>query len=305
MINLCISYGWSEIRYMQMAQAWCATGVPVRFQLLLVSVAGKWYCCGWTPKPGLISSMLQSNRTLKVLDLVNCGLRLGSLGIPSHDRCHWGPLASPRWSVLRMDAGAEALMDGIAQSSSWALWSVMESDYSESKYRAAGSGIRHAFMQDHVMHLLQWWGCAGRCQIMPIMQQLASIMLNPRVANWCRGLEHLYLDGNGLTSKTAAGIAVAGVGTCSVGLRPAVFQTWQRILTSLIYSFDMFWSVLCQNWCHRGRHGIWLPPLARHFWCNISAGRNLHTLSLGMNRLCDATQLCGFRSLSGRIEPMG
>jgi hypothetical protein len=53
-------------------------------------------------------------------------------------------------------------------------------------------------------------------------------------------LEHLYLDGNGLTSKTAAGIAVAGVGTCSVGLSPAVFQTWQRILTSLIYSFDMF-----------------------------------------------------------------
>lgn len=89
---------------------------------------------------GLISSMLQSNRTLKVLDLVNCGL---------------------------MDAGAEALMDGIAQSS----------------------------------------------------------------------LEHLYLDGNGLTSKTAAGIAVAG--------------------------------------------------------------RNLHTLSLGMNRLCDE----GVEAVCANLSP--
>jgi len=72
---------------------------------------------------GLISSMLKSNRTLKVLDLVNCGL---------------------------MDSGAEALMDGIAQSS----------------------------------------------------------------------LEHLYLDGNGLTCKTAAGLTIAGhkLYTLSLGM---------------------------------------------------------------------------------------
>ena len=106
MINLSISFGWSEIRCMQMGQAgiglvtWACTSIKVgRYWQIQLHKEAERTSARQPPSfpPGLLSRMLQTNRTIKVLDLVNCGLLPGR---QSYDVvCHTG--VRPCWCDFR------------------------------------------------------------------------------------------------------------------------------------------------------------------------------------------------------------